>query len=413
MDHSNGFPPWDGTSSYTSLLMNAQYGYPTYEATGSHTNVDPMFAIHGGTTSHEEAHESDDIHVDAFGEDHEDDMDQSEEEDAEAIEKAIRDEAVNPNWNIVEEPDPVRMNSWQNWNPTNEGQLEDGGEFQKGQMFSSLDELKMQLTEYSALKNRPFRVKRSDHDWYVVLCDRKDSCGCTWRLSATQVDPTIGLWRISKYAPHIPNCVGEVMETGNRNVSANFIRGKILELIRRDQTLKPTVIMEVIHGQLGVSVSYMKAWKAKHKAIAQIFGDWEQSYNDLPRYMAALVRTNPGTVVEWCNINTQDPMTKVFGRVFWAFAPSIVGFEHCRPLITIDGTHLYGKYKHVVLIAMGVDAEDQIFPLAFAIVESENGSSWPWFMDCIGRRVTQRPGLCVISDRHAGIMKAMEELDRW
>ncbi|KAL9684501.1 hypothetical protein QQ045_021941 [Rhodiola kirilowii] len=46
---------------------------------------------------------------------------------------------------------------------------------------------------------------------------------------------------------------------------------------------------------------------------------------------------------------------------------------------------------------------------AFALVESENTSSWFWFMSCIREGVTSRRGLCVISDRHGGIMATMNE----
>ena len=41
--------------------------------------------------------------------------------------------------------------------------------------------------------------------------------------------------------------------------------------------------------------------------------------------------------------------------MFWSFKPSIEGFEHCRPVMNIDGTHLYGKYKGKLLIAMGCE----------------------------------------------------------
>jgi len=60
-----------------------------------------------------------------------------------------------------------------------------------------------------------------------------------------------------------------------------------------------------------------------------------------------------------------------FGRVFWAFEPSSKGFFACRPLLSIDGTHLYGKYRGCLLIATGVDADGGLYPLAFAVVESE------------------------------------------
>ena len=50
--------------------------------------------------------------------------------------------------------------------------------------------------------------------------------------------------------------------------------------------------------------------------------------------------------------------TEIFKRVFWSFKPSIEGFEHCRPVLSIDGTHLYGKYKGTLMIAMGCDGNN-------------------------------------------------------
>lgn len=43
----------------------------------------------------------------------------------------------------------------------------------------------------------------------------------------------------------------------------------------------------------------------------------------------------------------------------------------------------------------------------FTIVEGENNDSWGSFMACLQSRVTQRPDLCVISDRHRGIINVI------
>ena len=96
------------------------------------------------------------------------------------------------------------------------------------------------------------------------------------------------------------------------------------------------------------------------------------------------------------------PNTEIFQRVFWSFKPSIEGFEHCHPVMSIDGTHLYGKYKDTLLIIMGCAGNNQLFPLAFAI-------SWGWFLTYIRNRVTQRMGICVISDKHPSVMAAMTD----
>ena len=37
-----------------------------------------------------------------------------------------------------------------------------------------------------------------------------------------------------------------------------------------------------------------------------------------------------------------------------------------------NGTHLYEKYKGTLMIAMGYDGNNYLFPLFFALIESEN-----------------------------------------
>ena len=149
--------------------------------------------------------------------------------------------------------------------------------------------------------------------------------------------------------------------------------------------------------------------------MLSIYGTWEGSYSLLPRFLEALQHSNPGLVLEWYFKEDNDtgvyvrPNIRTFQRVFWAFKPCIEGFNHCKPLIAIDGTHLHGKYHHTLLTAIAQDGDKRIFPLAFALVEKECIGAWSWFMACIRKHVTQRIGLCVISDRHAGILATMEE----
>ena len=124
----------------------------------------------------------------------------------------------------------------------------------------------------------------------------------------------------------------------------------------------------------------------------------------------ALEQTNLGCVVTWKTFDSHMHNTKVFQRVFWAFHPSLEGFNHCRPILSIDGIHLYGKYKGTLMITMGHDGNNQLFPLAFSITKGENIDSWRWFLACIRNKVTQRMRLCVIIDIHPGIMVVMTDV---
>ena len=47
----------------------------------------------------------------------------------------------------------------------------------------------------------------------------------------------------------------------------------------------------------------------------------------------------------------------------------------------VDDTHLHGKYEGNLMIATSQDANNQIYPLTFAIVDSENDDSWRWFFE--------------------------------
>lgn len=55
----------------------------------------------------------------------------------------------------------------------------------------------------------------------------------------------------------------------------------------------------------------------------------------------------------------------------------------CKSIIRIDGFHLKGQCKGQLLTAVGVDGNDEIFPLAYAIVEIKSKESWIWFLQLL------------------------------
>jgi transposase-like protein len=124
--------------------------------------------------------------------------------------------------------------------------------------------------------------------------------------------------------------------------------------------------------------------------------------------MKVLIDSNPGTQVEWETYWSADAGSAIFESVFWAFGHSIQGFVHCRPVVSIDATHLYGKYEGKLMIAMATDANNEIYPLAFEVMEKESKDTWRWFLRCLKKHVTKNREFCIISDRHGGILNAMK-----
>jgi hypothetical protein len=54
----------------------------------------------------------------------------------------------------------------------------------------------------------------------------------------------------------------------------------------------------------------------------------------------------------------------------------VIGFAHCRSIISVDATFLTGKYKCTLMIVVGMTLENQLLPLTFVFVEGENSASW-------------------------------------
>jgi hypothetical protein len=139
-------------------------------------------------------------------------------------------------------------------------------------------------------------------------------------------------------------------------------------------------MIETIFGFTGYRVKYSKEWWAKQHAIEFLWGDWKEAYNQVPRILSAMKHYNLG--LRWypyvgCIVMDVDDIPKhVLQRVFWCFALSMEAFKHCRPLVLVDGTFLTGKYKGVLMIAVGVDLDNQLVPLAFTLAKGQSNNSW-------------------------------------
>nr|XP_025673408.1 uncharacterized protein LOC112772654 [Arachis hypogaea] len=99
---------------------------------------------------------------------------------------------------------------------------------------------------------------------------------------------------------------------------------------------------------------------------------------------------------------------RVLHRVFWSYYPCIRAFRHCKPVVQVDGTHLYGKYKGCLLVAVSQDGNNNIVPIAFAIVEGETSDALYFFLSNLRQHVVTRDGVGLISDRHESINAAVE-----
>ena len=73
-----------------------------------------------------------------------------------------------------------------------------------------------------------------------------------------------------------------------------------------------------------------------------------------------------------------------------SFAAQFRGLvSSCRGLVGVDGCHLKGNYGSVLLSAIFLDGNNEIFPVTVAIVDSENKTSWCWFFHQLKQILTE------------------------
>ena len=181
--------------------------------------------------------------------------------------------------------------------------------------------------------------------------------------------------------------------------------------IRRDVWSSINHIRDIVMMKYDkVTPKYNKLWRGRELAIANLFGSWENSYNLLIPLLEAIKRNNPGT--KYCVISKpiEKETDRHFHRAAWAFGACIAAIPFLRPVISIDACFMSGRYQGRLLMACMYDAENQLLPVAFAIVEKESADNWGFFMRWLRLEVIgDNRFFCVISDRHLGIKAVFQD----
>ncbi|XP_058727180.1 uncharacterized protein LOC131598613 [Vicia villosa] len=241
-----------------------------------------------------------------------------------------------------------------------------------GDRFRSKEACIMAIKRFHMANNVDFRVDRANVERYKIYCRNTD---CGFRLHASYRKRSDS-WVIG-YISQDHTCVNTNVSQDHRKLSYDIICQEILPLVEKDPSLKVKTIISHIVATYNYTPSYRKAWLAKTKAIEVVYGNWEDSYKRLPHFLYALQIYAPGTVTILETLPAQSPDgtslqgNVIFHRLFWAFRPCVQGFSYCKPILQIDGTWLYGKYKGTMLMAVAQDGNSNIFPVAFALVEGE------------------------------------------
>ncbi|XP_024006532.1 uncharacterized protein LOC112083040 [Eutrema salsugineum] len=294
----------------------------------------------------------------------------------------------------------------------NEGQKErrryhirrGNGNLFKGQLFMNAIAFKEAVLNHALRTCRNISQYKYDKTRVVFECNGK---GCSWRIYCS-VPKNSTRWQVTVFES-VHTCVPNgqcamLIDT----VIARLFLDKIRE---EEEYFMPMKIEQLIMEKWRICVTRNQCQHARNKALRWIEREYAQQFARLCDYATEIEHSNPGSLVE-VDCITNEAGSHVFQRFYVCFNNLRRSWkENCWPLIGVDGCFLKSVQKGELFAANGRDADNRIYPIAWAVVQMENTNNWAWFF-CkikVDLGLGDGDGYVLVSDRQKGLLIAVKE----
>ncbi|KAK4383930.1 hypothetical protein Sango_3107200 [Sesamum angolense] len=174
---------------------------------------------------------------------------------------------------------------------------------------------------------------------------------------------------------------------------------------------RQNVNMRHVLGLFMLQKCKMKTQCRTKKRVEKMGGgtDGEQ-YAMLWSYAEEIRNSNPSTTVK-IKSKLVGGLPQ-FKRLYICWGALKQGFlMGCRPIICLDGCHLKSSVGGILLSAVGIDANNCIYPFAYAVVEKEKKKNWLWFLEMLVQdlNITHSYGWTIMSDKQKGLIDAVDQ----
>ncbi|XP_042065442.1 uncharacterized protein LOC121808953 [Salvia splendens] len=220
-----------------------------------------------------------------------------------------------------------------------------------------MNDFKEVIRHEGVKEGKKLRLLKNDKIRCIAVCrglerSKKRKAGCPWKITLAH-RPTIGCWQISRLKlTH--TCRGSSYNHGCANT--RFLSKYFKEDMRIFPGMTVLQFIEKVKCELKINISFGKAQRAMAQARKVIEGDVIRQYKRLHDYMAEIIRSNSGSTVKLATRRLSDGTEKFSGIYVCYEACKTLFKQHCRRIVGI------------LLTAIGLDPNDQIFPIAFAVV---------------------------------------------
>ena len=185
-----------------------------------------------------------------------------------------------------------------------------------------------------------------------------------------------------------------------------WVASKAIKILRKSPMSTKDLLLK-LQDDHKCEIHYDTVWAGRNKALAELYGTWEESFKLLYRWKEEVLKRSPGSIIE---IETREVDGRtVFYRFFCALSPCIEGFKDgCRPYLSIDSTALNGRWNGHLAAATALDGHNWMYPVAFRFIDSETKENWIWFMEMLHKAIGDLPTLAICTDACKGLETAVK-----
>ncbi|XP_074352940.1 uncharacterized protein LOC141692100 [Apium graveolens] len=317
--------------------------------------------------------------------------------DEESVNAGSDDERMAPNSTDEDEP---------NFPEFNEDVDMERPVFELGMLFKSSQIFRKAVRNHAIIERRPIELVKNYGRKIKYVCKKP----CKWIVYASPFNKTPTFQIRTLVRKH--TCMPTFKQ---KQINLVWLAEHYEKEIRMNPGWPVKAFHKKIFNDLKVEVSKHAVYRAKTRALLKINDTHKEQFVffHAPLRLKILQVLPESTIKILCEDPEPGEQSGRFMRMYICLGPLKKAFvQFCRKLVGLDGCHLKRPFGGQLLAAVGVDANDGMYPIVWAVVESETTESWKWFIELLSQdlKIQNDAEWTLISDRQKGLINALEEV---
>ncbi|WVZ62339.1 hypothetical protein U9M48_012100 [Paspalum notatum var. saurae] len=200
-----------------------------------------------------------------------------------------------------------------------------------------MHDFRVALSSHAIKLEFEYLIEKSDPGRCRAFCGARYE-GCKWRLHASKMGDHVTV-KVKKNA-HLYTCKSSRRHGKVKGTTKRWVAEKVKDWLVENNKLGPKELQTMIKEKYKVEVHYKRVCHGKELALNQLYGNWQESFDNVYRFKAQIEQSSPDS------------------------------------LVVIDHHTINKRIREQLCIACAVDGYNWMYPVAVGVIDSETNENW-------------------------------------